>query len=107
MDIFAERLKELRSDADLSQEKLAEKLGYTQGNVSGWENGTVEPKLTALQQIALFFHVSSDYLLGISSDIGMTDSTLDNNEKLLLINYRALPTKLKKLLLETSKHLKR
>ena len=67
---FSKILKELRTEKGLSQVSLANKLGYTQSNVSEWEKGAVEPKLSALICIANFFDVSVDYLLGLEDDFG-------------------------------------
>lgn len=61
---FAERLRTLRREMDLTQNKLADILETTQRKVSYWENGMVEPDLYSLWKIADFFDVSVDYLLG-------------------------------------------
>lgn len=60
------RLKELRVERGLNQTEFARKLGTTQSNISGWETGKWEADNTALQQIADFFGVTVDYLLGRS-----------------------------------------
>lgn len=60
------RLKELRAERGLNQTELARELGTTQSNISGWETGKWEADNTALQQIAGFFGVTVDYLLGRS-----------------------------------------
>lgn len=60
------RLKELRAERGLNQTELARELGTTQSNISGWETGKWEADNTALQQIADFFGVTVDYLLGRS-----------------------------------------
>ena len=64
-DIFAERLKELRQEKDISQETLAKELGVGNGTISLWENGKREPKLSNLILIAEYFGVSIDYLAGL------------------------------------------
>ena len=61
---FAERLRILRREMDLTQIRLADILETTQRKISYWENGLVEPDLYSLWKIADFFDVSVDYLLG-------------------------------------------
>ncbi len=64
-NIFGQKLKELRVDANLSQRKLGEILGVCNQTVSFWENGSREPDLNTLLVIANFFEVSTDFLLGL------------------------------------------
>ena len=66
MKIFAERLKELRVEAGLSTQQLAEKLGITNALISRWERDLCEPSIVALVAVAKFFNVSADYLSGLS-----------------------------------------
>lgn len=67
---FCNRLKSLREERELSQNKFALAIGQTQQNISKWEKGVIEPDLKNLVKIAIFFNVTVDYLLGLSnSDI--------------------------------------
>ena len=61
---FAERLKALRLEWELTQGKLADILGTTQRKISYWESGKIEPDLCSLWKLADFFDVSVDYLIG-------------------------------------------
>jgi transcriptional regulator with XRE-family HTH domain len=63
--IFGTRLRELRGEANLSQRQLGEKLGTTKTTINRYENDLREPEFASLVQIAKFFGVSADYLLGI------------------------------------------
>ena len=65
MRIFSERLKELREEKKLSMKQLANKIGTTDAAISNWENQINEPKISYLKEIAIFFDVSTDYLLGL------------------------------------------
>lgn len=58
------RLKELRKERKLTQVKVAEALGITQQSYARWENGKVTPTSEKLTQIAKFYGVTTDYLLG-------------------------------------------
>ncbi|MBQ8284053.1 MAG: helix-turn-helix transcriptional regulator [Clostridia bacterium] len=61
---FAERLRTLRRENDLTQEKLADILQVTQRKISYWESGKFEPDLISLWKIADFFDISIDILIG-------------------------------------------
>lgn len=60
---FRERLFELRRQAGLSQEELANLLGVTRQAVQKWEAGTSRPDMDNLVSLAEYFKVSLDYLL--------------------------------------------
>jgi len=49
----------------LSQSELAKKVGATQKAIDFWEKGINEPKASYIINLANFFGVSSDYLLGL------------------------------------------
>lgn len=65
---FNENLRRLRKEKDYSQEYLAEKLSVTRQTVSKWENATAMPDLKKLTELADFFNVSMDALLGLELD---------------------------------------
>ena len=54
MNIFKERLQQLRIDANLTQLQLAKILNTTQRRISYFETGKVEPDLDTLIAIAKF-----------------------------------------------------
>ena len=65
MKIFTERLKELRVDENLSVGDLAKEIGVSKMAVSYWERGVRTPNIDELYEIAKFFKVSADYLIGL------------------------------------------
>ncbi|MBQ8406605.1 MAG: helix-turn-helix transcriptional regulator [Clostridia bacterium] len=65
MKIFQERLKELRKEKGLLQKDLAQTLKTTNSSISDWEKGRSQPDLQTLANLARFFEVSVDYLLGL------------------------------------------
>ncbi|MBO4962524.1 MAG: helix-turn-helix transcriptional regulator [Clostridia bacterium] len=65
MRVFAIRLKELRKEKNLSQQKMAEMLNIKQQSYIRYEQDTSEPSYDMLVIIAKFFNVSTDYLLGL------------------------------------------
>ena len=70
MQIFIERLKELRTEKGLSQKELGQILNTTNSSVCDWERGGSEPNLDTVAQIARYFDVSADYLLGLEDESG-------------------------------------
>ena len=63
---FGDRLKELRTGQHLTQQQLATRLGIAKSIVSYYENGDRFPSYDVLIKIAGIFHVTTDYLLGVS-----------------------------------------
>lgn len=58
------RLKNLREDADLSQEQLAQYINITQRAYSHYERGSREIPLFILIKLADYYNTSLDYLVG-------------------------------------------
>ena len=70
MKIFCERLKELRKGNNLSQKELAAVLNTNNSSICDWECGRSQPDMETIVKIATFFHVTSDYLLGLEDELG-------------------------------------
>ena len=64
---FAQKLKELRTRAGMSQEKLAEKVGVSRQAITKWETDKGAPDMDNLMAISDLFGVSVDELLGRES----------------------------------------
>lgn len=62
------RLEMLRKELGLSQKDFAEKVNMTQQRISAYEKEKREPDIETIKQLANYFNVSTDYLLG-KSDI--------------------------------------
>ena len=62
---ISKRIYELRTEKCLSQQKLALAIGATQKAIDFWEKGTNEPKATYIINLATYFGVTTDYLLGL------------------------------------------
>lgn len=58
------RIAELRKQKQISQEQLADVLNTTRQAISKWERGECYPDIERLKELAVFFNVSIDYLLG-------------------------------------------
>lgn len=65
MDNFSTRLKELRTENKLTQRDLAKAVGLSQNAINMWENNNRVPNANAVIALAKYFHVTTDYLLGL------------------------------------------
>ncbi|MCI9679106.1 MAG: helix-turn-helix transcriptional regulator [Oscillospiraceae bacterium] len=64
MSKFAERLRSLRTERDVTQKDLGELLGVKNFSIYTYEKGRSEPNIDGLIALADFFDVSIDYLVG-------------------------------------------
>ncbi len=64
MNNFGKIIRQLRLENNLTQEVLAKELYTTQRRISYLELGKIEPDIYFLQNVANYFDVSIDYLLG-------------------------------------------
>lgn len=64
--MIGERLYDLRKDRGLSQDELGEILNINKHSISSYERGRSEPPDEIKIILAEFFHVSVDYLLGVT-----------------------------------------
>lgn len=68
--MFSERLKELRTKNQMTQQELALKLGVVRKTVSDYENGRRYPKSTeTVTKLCAIFGVSSDFLIGCEDEL--------------------------------------
>lgn len=74
--IFSIRVKNLREKSGLSMEQLAAKLGVSKSRVNMWENNGTIPRGDVLIQLAKYFQVSTDYLLGNDDDSSISPTNV-------------------------------
>jgi len=60
------RIRDLREDNDMSQTELAKKLEMSQTGYSKYETGENDIPTQVLIKLSQYYHVSVDYLLGIT-----------------------------------------
>lgn len=75
---FAERFRSLRKERNLTQEQLAAEFGVTVQAVSKWETAASYPDIEIIAEIAKFFDVSIDYLLGKEERQPVNESAEEN-----------------------------
>lgn len=66
MKEMGERLRWLRNEREIGQNQLAELLDLSNASISYWETGKQIPSAEAIFKLANFFHVSADFILGIT-----------------------------------------
>ena len=64
---YAERMRNLRQDNDLSQKKVADMLGIAQTTYSQYELEKRPMHIDYLIALCKFYNVSADYMLGLSN----------------------------------------
>ena len=84
--MIGDRIKQLRTDAKMTQPELAAKLEVTRSAIATYENNTRQPSFHILVRIAEIFHVSTDYLLLGSRDDSLNVSGLTIDQKAILVN---------------------
>lgn len=62
--MIGQRIRDLRKQKKMSQSELAKIIGVTQTTITAWETGKAEPSSSAVANLADYFNVTTDYLLG-------------------------------------------
>lgn len=62
------RIRDLRKKARLSQQALADQIGVFRNTISNWETGYSQISLENAKNVAEYFGVTIDYLLGSELD---------------------------------------
>ena len=78
--MLSEKIKELRKKKGLTQEDLANALNVSRQAITKWESGDGSPDIENLKNIALYFHVSVDYLIDST-----TEKVIDLKTKFQLV----------------------
>ena len=66
--VLHENIRTIRKEKGLTQEQLADAMGVSTASVSKWETGVAAPELTVLADLADYFEVSIDALMGHTID---------------------------------------
>ncbi|MFG6343759.1 MAG: helix-turn-helix domain-containing protein [Lachnospiraceae bacterium] len=78
------KLRTLRTENNLTQKQVADRIGLAISAVSSYESGTRYPSYEALIKLSRIFHVSTDYLLGLTEKRSIDVTGLDDSEVELL-----------------------
>lgn len=75
-----EKIKILREKAEMTQAELAKRLGLSRAAINAWEMGITTPSTPYVIRLAQIFHVSTDYLFGLSSSATISIDGLSDRE---------------------------
>jgi transcriptional regulator with XRE-family HTH domain len=76
------RIKQLRKERGLTQIQFANDFSIAQGTIGMWETGMRIPDTDTVKQLADYFDVSLDYLLG-RTDIRKISTSTTNNAPII------------------------
>ena len=65
---YRTRLRDLREDGDYTQEQIGRLINKSQQGYNHIEMGRAELKIEDLIVLCRFFHVSADYMIGLTDD---------------------------------------
>ena len=82
---FGENLYNLRKSANMSQDKLAEKMNVSRQSVSKWENGESYPEMEKIMKLCNIFHCKINDL--VHEDMVDLDS-LDEDIKMSVVKFK-------------------
>lgn len=77
---MGKRLKQLRTQKNLTQKQVADRVGLAVSAISSYESGIRYPSYQTLVKLASMYHVSCDYLIGIPSSRTLDVSGLADEE---------------------------
>ena len=98
---YYQRLRDLREDADKTQQEVANYLGIIQVQYHRYETGKREVPFHLVIKLAEYYRVSIDYIAGLTNDKrGLTQSTLNDDETKLCRGFAKLDANDKARILE-------
>ena len=78
------KLKDLRIEKKLTQAQVAEIIGVAPSAISSYESGLRYPTYESLIRFARLFHVSTDFLLGVSDQRSVSTKGLSEDAVIIL-----------------------
>lgn len=74
--VLNENIRTLRESFGLSQVDLGKELNVSKQCISNWENDNVQPSIEMLEKLSDYFKVTTDYLLGRTTEETITVKNL-------------------------------
>lgn len=95
---FGMRLKELRTNRKITQQQLVDIINVSKVSISAYEHNSRKPTTETLKDIANYFGVTTDYLLGIKNNkielspeqlkvASHIDDTLSRHEMKMILSF--------------------
>lgn len=95
---FCNKLRTLIEEKNMTQKQVATELNIAPSTMGGYVQGSSEPDFETLKRIALYFGVSTDYLLSIKDE-----KSKNENEDELLRVFRSMTKEQQDLYIEQGK----
>lgn len=85
------RIKQLREEHHMTQIRLSVALEVSQETISAYESGKHYPSVTSLLKLSHIFHVSCDYILGLTDcRYPLQSQPYSSKEQLLISKWNLL-----------------
>ena len=88
------KLKQLRQEYGISQQRLADAVNVSQPSINKYENHNIEPDIAVLVRLADYFNTSVDYIIGHTEVRRRIEPMevyhLNDSESDMMTRYRAL-----------------
>lgn len=81
---FGSRLKELRTENNISQKQVAIDIGISTTTISQYESDSRFPNEDMLKRLCIYYKISSDYLLGLTDIKHSPLSKEEAKEKMIM-----------------------
>lgn len=108
--MIGDKIKELRKKSKITQAELSDSINIGQSTLANFENGKRTIPIDIIIQLAQFFNVSADYLLGLSTSPDAREAIygeqLSAEEKEIVEAYRTINADGKRILLGKALDLK-
>lgn len=76
---FTKKFAELLKLEDINQTRLAKEVGVSKQAITNLKNGSSLPSLELLCDLARYFNVTTDYLLGLEDESGRKITQITNS----------------------------
>lgn len=81
---LSSRIVDLRRQSGMTQAELARRMHLSRSSVNSWESAASYPSIDSLISLSQVFHVSTDYLLGVSSSKSIPLDQYSSHEQELI-----------------------
>lgn len=95
---FSDKLRSLIEEKNMTQKQVANDLNIAPSTMGGYVQGSSEPDFETLKRLAVYFGVSTDYLLNIQD--GKSQSSMEDE---LLRVFRSIPNEYQQFYIEQGK----
>ena len=68
--MLGKRIKAIRMENNITQAELAKEINVTRSAVALWETDKTDPDIENIIELAKFFKITTDYLLGLEDEAG-------------------------------------